>query len=86
MHWLPVCHAKRESTTSLLIERNASGDAEQIRETVNAGRLHAWVEHNPNFIGDARRCRSSLMTLRNNRRVSLFVSHSIHRSRSASPS
>jgi hypothetical protein len=37
----------------LLIECNASGDAEQVRETVNRGRLHAGVNHNPNFI----RCR-----------------------------
>jgi len=79
-----VCHAKRESTVSPLIKCDARGDAEQIRETVNAGRLHAWVEHNPNFIGGAGRCCFSLMMLRNNRRVSLFVSRSMHRSRFAS--
>jgi hypothetical protein len=75
-----VRHAERESTISLLIKCDAGGDAEQIRETVNTGRLHAWVEHNPNFIGSVRRCCSSLMT----RHVFLFLSHSMHRSRSAS--
>jgi hypothetical protein len=79
-----VRHAERESTISLLIKCDAGGDAEQIRETVNTGRLHAWVEHNPNFIGSVCRCCSSLMALRNNRHVFLFLSHSMHRSRSAS--
>jgi hypothetical protein len=75
-------NAKRGSTVSVLIECNASGDAEQIRETVNTGRLRARVEHNPNFVGTAcRRC-SSLMARTENRRV--FLSGSMHRSRSAS--
>jgi hypothetical protein len=82
MRWLPVRNAKREATVPLLIAGNVGGDLEQIRETVNTGRLHAWVEHNPNFIGSAcRRC-SSLMARTKNCRVSL--SRSMHRSRSAS--
>jgi propanol-preferring alcohol dehydrogenase len=77
-----VRNAKREPAISLLIECNASGDAEQIRKTVNTGRLHARVEHNPNFVGGARRCCSSLMALTKNCRVSL--SRSIHRQPSLS--
>ena len=50
MRWLPVRDAKREATVPLLIACNIGGDLEQIRETVNTGRLHAWVEHNPNFV------------------------------------
>ena len=84
MRWLPVRNAKRKSTVPLVIAGNVGGDLEQIRETVNTSRLHARVEHNPNFIGRVRRCCSSLMTLRNNRHVFLFLSHSMHRSRSAS--
>jgi hypothetical protein len=80
MRWLPVRNAKRGSTVPLLIARNVGGDLEQIGETVNTRRLHAWVEHNPNFIAGAGRCCSSLMTLRNNRHVFLFVSPSMHRS------
>jgi hypothetical protein len=53
MRWLPLRNAKWEWTTSLFIECNASGDAEQIRETVNTGRLHARVKHNPNFVDRA---------------------------------
>jgi len=60
MRWLPMRNAKRGSTISLLIKCDASGDAEQIRETVNTSRLHARVEYNPNFGGSARRCCSSL--------------------------
>jgi hypothetical protein len=56
MRWLPMRNAKRESTISLLIKCDASGDAEQIRETVNTSRLHARVEHNPNFGGGVRDC------------------------------
>jgi hypothetical protein len=83
MRWLPVRNAKRESTISLLIACNA----EQIRETVNTSRLHAWIEHNPNFVGGARDCCSPLMKPSNTCRVSLFRSiHSIHRSPSASVS
>ena len=87
MRWLPVRNAKRESSVPPLIACNVGGDLEQIRETVNTGRLHAWVEHNPNFVGPnfvgiaSRRC-SSLMTRTKNCRVSL--SRSMHRSRSAS--
>src|SRR4029077_6655313 len=50
---LPVRNAERCSTISPLIGCNASGDAEQIRKTVNAGGLYAWVEHNPNFLRGA---------------------------------
>jgi hypothetical protein len=77
-------NAKRESAISLLIKCDAAGGAEQIRETVNTGRLHARIEHNPNFVGGARDCCSPLMTLSNNCRFSLF--RSIHRSPSASVS
>jgi hypothetical protein len=82
MRWLPVRNAKREATVPLLIACNVGGDLEQIRETVNTGRLHARVEHNPNFVGSAcRRC-SSLMARTKNCRVSL--SRFMHRSRTAS--
>jgi hypothetical protein len=84
MRWLPMHNAKRESTVLPLIASNVGGDLEQICETVNADRLHGWVEHNPNLVGGTRRCRSSLIRLKKNRRVSLFVSHAMHRSRSAS--
>jgi hypothetical protein len=77
-------NAKRGPTISLLIKCDASGDAEQIRESVNTGRLHARIEHNPNFVGGARDCCSPLMTLTKNCRVSL--SRSIDRSLSASVS
>src|SRR4029077_1573426 len=50
MRWLPVRDAKRDWIMSLLIACNKSGDSEQIRKTVNRGRLHAGVNHNPNFI------------------------------------
>src|SRR6266436_160812 len=53
MRWLPVRNAKRESTVPLVIARNVGGDLEQIRETVNTSRLHARVEHSPNFASDA---------------------------------
>jgi hypothetical protein len=56
MRGLPVRNAKRESTVPLLIARNVGGDLEQIRETMNTGRLHARVEHNPNFGGGVRDC------------------------------
>jgi hypothetical protein len=82
MRWLPMRNAKRGSTISLLINRDASGDAEQIRQTVNTGRLHARIEHNPNFVGGARICCSPLMMLSKNCRFSLF--RYIHRSPSAS--
>jgi hypothetical protein len=82
MRWLPVRNAKRESTVPLLIACNVGGDLEQIRETVNTGRLHARVEHNPNFVDIAcRRC-SLLMTRTKNCGVSR--SRSMHRSRFAS--
>jgi hypothetical protein len=54
MRWLPMRNAKRGSTVALLVARNVGGDLEQIRETVNTGRLHARVEHNPNFGGGVR--------------------------------
>jgi hypothetical protein len=82
MRWLPMRNAKQGSAISLSIKRDASGDAKQIRETVNTGRLHARVEYNPNFGGSARGCFSSLMPLTNNYRVSR--SRSIHGLRSAS--
>src|SRR4029077_744964 len=50
---LPVRNAERCSTISPLIGCNASGDAEHIRKTVNAGGLYAWVQHNPNFLRGA---------------------------------
>jgi hypothetical protein len=56
MRWSPVRNAKRESIICLFIECNASGDPEQIRKTVNRRRLHARVEHNPNFGGGVRDC------------------------------
>jgi hypothetical protein len=49
MRWLPVRDAKPESIISLLIDSNARGDPKQVRKTVNRGRLHAGVNHNPNF-------------------------------------
>src|SRR6266403_2719795 len=61
MRWLPVRDAKRASIISLLIECNASGDPKQIRKTVNRGRLHAGVNHNPNFIRCA--CRHRHLSL-----------------------
>jgi hypothetical protein len=82
MRWLPVGNAKQEATVPLVIAGNVGGDLEQIFETVNTSRLHAWVEHNPNFVGGARDCCSPLMMLSNNYRFSLFGS--IHRSPSAS--
>jgi hypothetical protein len=84
MRWLPMRNAKRGSTISLLIKCDASGDAEQIRETVNTGHLHARIEHNPNFVGGAPDCCSPLMTLSNKFRFSLF--RFIHHSPSASVS
>jgi hypothetical protein len=84
MRWPPVRNAKRGSTVPLLVARNVGGDLEQIRETVNTGRLHARIEQNPNFVGGARDCCSPLMTLSNNCRFSLF--RPIHRSPSASVS
>jgi hypothetical protein len=80
MHWLPVRNAKGGWSISLVMACNASGDVEQIRQTVNTGRLHARVEHNPYFGGGARRCFSWQMPLTNNSRVSRY--HSIHASRS----
>src|SRR5262245_47830860 len=74
MRWLPVRNAEAGSTISLLIKCNASGDTKQIRETVDTSRLHARVEHNPNFGCGSRRSFSSLMLLTNNYRVSLFRS------------
>src|SRR6476660_1623973 len=59
MRRLPVRDAKRDLIMSLLIECNASGDAEQVRETVNRGRLHSGVNHNPNFIS----CRHRRLSL-----------------------
>jgi hypothetical protein len=50
MRRLPMRHSERGSIISLLIERNAGCDVEQIRETANTGRLHARVEHHPNFL------------------------------------
>jgi len=72
-----MCNAEGEATISLLIQCNASSNAEQIRETVSTSRLHAWVEHNPNFVGSAfmRRYLSlsaktlSLAAIARNRRV-----------------
>src|SRR6266436_4690114 len=61
MRWLPVRDAKRASIISLLIECNASGDPKQIRKTVNRGRLHAGINHNPNFIRCA--CRHRHLSL-----------------------
>ena len=84
MRWLPVRNAKPESTVPLVVAGNVGGDLEQIRETMNTSRLHARIEHNPNFVDGARDCCSPLMTLRNNCRFSLF--RSIHRSPSASVS
>jgi hypothetical protein len=74
VRWLPVRNAKRESTVPLVIAGNVGGDLEQIRETVNTGRLHARVEHNPNFVGGARDCYSPRMILSNNRGFTLFRS------------
>jgi len=50
--------ARQGPTISLFIACNANGDAEQIRETVNTGRLHTRVRDNPNFVGGACRRRS----------------------------
>jgi hypothetical protein len=82
MRRLPVRNAKRKSTVPLLIACNVGSDLEQIRETVNTNRLHARVEHNPNFIGSACHRYFSLMARTKNCHVSL--SRSMHRSRSAS--
>ena len=59
MRWLPVRDAKRDWIMTLLIECNKSGDSEQIRKTVNRGRLHTGVNHNPNFIS----CRHRRLSL-----------------------
>jgi hypothetical protein len=72
-----VRNAKRESTVPLVIAGNVGGDFEQIRETVNTSRLHARVEHNPNFVGGARDCCSPRTMLSNNCSFSLF--RSLHR-------
>jgi hypothetical protein len=78
MRRLLVCNAKRQSSVRLLIACSVGGDLEQIRETVNTGRLHARVEHNPNFVDSVRGCCSLLMALRNNRYVLMFLSRSMH--------
>ena len=79
---LPVRNAKRKSTVTLLIACNVGGYLEQIRETVNTGRLHAWVEHNPNFIGSA--CRRGFLLLARTKNCHLSLSRFMHRSRFAS--
>ena len=56
-----VRDAKPDLIMSLLIECNASGDPKQIRKTVNRGRLHAGINHNPNFIRCA--CRHRHLSL-----------------------
>ena len=84
MDLLPVRNAKPVSTVLRAIAGNVNGDLEQIRETVNTSRLHARIEHNPNFVGGACDCYWPLMTLSNNCHFSLF--RSIHRSPSASVS
>jgi hypothetical protein len=76
-----VRNAKRESTVPLVIAGNVGGNLEQIRETVNTSRLHAWIEHNPNVVL-AHDCCSPLMKLSNTCRFSLF--RYIHRLPSAS--
>src|SRR5262245_4296774 len=60
---LPVCNAERgRPIISLLAESNASGNAEQIGETVNTGRLYARIKHNPNFVdGGCTHCHLSLV-------------------------
>jgi len=44
--------------------------------------LHAWVEHNPNFIGSA--CRRGFLLLARTKNCHLSLSRFMHRSRFAS--
>ena len=55
VRWFPVRDTKRGAIASPLSQRNVDRDGEQVREAVNTGRLHARIEHNPNFVARSHR-------------------------------